>query len=113
MRVTLIDRENYHLFQPLLYQVATAALSPGDITSLVRAAFRDNARVRVLRGIVTEVDAAARRVIADGRVIAYDTLLLATGATHGYFGHEEWAVYAAGPKSVADATSMRSRILEF
>jgi NADH dehydrogenase/putative oxidoreductase len=88
VRVTLIDRENYHLFQPLLYQVATAALSPADITTPVRAAFRDNARVRVLRGTVTAVDAAARRVIADGRAIPFDSLVLATGATHGYFGHE-------------------------
>ena len=111
-RVTLIDRENYHLFQPLLYQVATAALSPADITTPVRAAFRDNARMRVLRGTVTAVDAAARRVIADGRAIGYDTLVLATGATHGYFGHEEWAVYAPGLKSIADATSIRSRILD-
>jgi NADH dehydrogenase/putative oxidoreductase len=112
VRVTLIDRENYHLFQPLLYQIATAALSPADITTPVRAAFRDNARMRVLRGTVTAVDAAARQVIADGRAIAYDTLVLATGATHGYFGHEEWAVYAPGLKSVADATSIRSRILD-
>src|SRR6201981_2098269 len=112
VRVTLIDRENYHLFQPLLYQVATAALSPADITTPVRATFRDNARMRVLRATVTAVDAAARLVIADGRAIAYDTLVLATGATHGYFGHEEWAIYAPGLKSVADATSIRSRILD-
>ena len=84
VRVTLIDRENYHLFQPLLYQVATAALSPADITTPVRAVFRDHARMQVLRGTVTAVDAAARRVIVDGRAIAYDTLVLATGATHGY-----------------------------
>jgi NADH dehydrogenase/putative oxidoreductase len=112
VRVTLIDRENYHLFQPLLYQVATAALSPADITTPVRAAFRDHARLRVLRGTVTAVDAAARRVTADGRAIAYDTLVLATGATHGYFGREEWAVYAPGLKSVPDATRIRSRILD-
>ncbi|HJZ14273.1 MAG TPA: FAD-dependent oxidoreductase, partial [Stellaceae bacterium] len=112
VRVTLIDRENYHLFQPLLYQVAKAALSPADITTPVRAVFRDNARMRVLRGTVTAVDAAARQVIADGRAIAYDTLVLATGATHSYFGHEEWAVHAPGLKSVADATSIRSRILD-
>jgi putative oxidoreductase len=112
VRVTLIDRENYHLFQPLLYQVATAALSPADITTPVRAAFRDNARMRVLRGTVSAVDAVTRRVIADGHAIPYDTLVLATGATHGYFGHEEWAVYAPGLKSVADATSIRSRILD-
>jgi NADH dehydrogenase/putative oxidoreductase len=112
VRVTLIDRENCHLFQPLLYQVATAALSPGDITRPVRAAFRDNPRVRVLRGTVTTVDAAARRVIADGRAIAYDALVLATGATHGYFGREDWAMHAPGLKSVQDATSIRSRILD-
>jgi NADH dehydrogenase/putative oxidoreductase len=112
VRVTLIDRENYHLFQPLLYQVATAALSPADITTPVRAAFRDNPRMRVLRGTVTAVDAAARRVIADGRAIPYDMLVLATGATHGYFGREEWAVFAPGLKSVPDATRIRSRILD-
>ena len=90
--VTVIDRENYHLFQPLLYPVATAALSPADITTPanittpVRAAFRDNARMRVLRDAVTAVDTAARQVIADSRAIAYDMLVLATGATHGYFG---------------------------
>ena len=112
VRVTLIDRENYHLFQPLLYQVATAALSPADITTPVRAVFRDHARMQVLRGTVTAVDAAACRVIVDGRAIAYDTLVLATGATHGYFGREEWAVHAPGLKSVPDATSIRSRILD-
>jgi NADH dehydrogenase/putative oxidoreductase len=112
VRVTLLDRENYHLFQPLLYQVATAALSPADITTPVRAAFRDNPRIRVLRGTVTAVDADAHRVIADGRAIAYDALVLATGATHGYFGREEWATHAPGLKSVQDATSIRSRILD-
>ncbi|MBV8738085.1 MAG: FAD-dependent oxidoreductase, partial [Alphaproteobacteria bacterium] len=112
VRITLIDRENYHLFQPLLYQVATAALSPADITTPVRAAFRDNARMRVLRGTITAVDGVARQVIADGHAVAYDMLVLATGATHGYFGHEEWAVYAPGLKAIADATSIRSRILD-
>jgi putative oxidoreductase len=112
VRITLIDRENYHLFQPLLYQVATAALSPGDITTPVRATFRDQARMLVLRGTVTGIDAAARQVIADGRAIAYDALVLATGATHSYFGRDEWAAYAPGLKSVADATSIRSRILD-
>jgi NADH dehydrogenase FAD-containing subunit len=112
VRVTVIDRENYHLFQPLLYQVATAALSPADITTPVRAVFRDNARMRVLRCTVTAVDTAARRVIADGRAIPYDTLVLVTGATHGYFGREEWAVHAPGLKSIPDATSIRSRILD-
>ena len=111
-RVTLIDRHNYHLFQPLLYQVATGALSPADIATPIRPIFRDNTRLRVLSGLVTAVDAAARRVTVDGRAIAYDALVLATGATHGYFGHEEWAAYAPGLKSVQDATSIRSRILD-
>ena len=111
-RVTLIDRHNYHLFQPLLYQVATGALSPADIAAPIRPIFRDNTRLRVLSGLVTAVDAAARQVTVDGRAIAYDSLVLATGATHGYFGHEEWAAYAPGLKSVQDATSIRSRILD-
>jgi putative oxidoreductase len=112
VRITLIDRENYHLFQPLLYQVATAALSPADIIAPVRAVFRDHARMRVLRGTVTSVDPAARRVLVDGRAMPYDTLVLATGATHGYFGREEWAAYAPGLKSIPDATSIRNRILD-
>jgi NADH dehydrogenase/putative oxidoreductase len=112
VRITLIDRENYHLFQPLLYQVATAALSPADITAPVRAVFRDDPRIQVLRGTVTVVNPAARRVIVDDVSIAYDALVLATGATHGYFGREEWAAYAPGLKSVPDATSIRSRILD-
>jgi NADH dehydrogenase/putative oxidoreductase len=111
-RVTLIDRHNYHLFQPLLYQVATAALSPADIATPIRGVFRDNPRLQVLCGTVTAVDVAARRLILDGRAVAYDALVLATGATHGYFGHEEWAAYAPGLKSVQDATSIRSRILD-
>src|SRR5438094_3437257 len=112
VRVTLIDRHNYHLFQPLLYQVATAALSPADIATPIRGVFRDNPRLRVLCGTVTAVDVAARRLVVDGRVLAYDALVLATGATHGYFGREEWAAYAPGLKSVQDATSIRSRILD-
>src|SRR6516165_7701660 len=111
-RVTIIDRHNYHLFQPLLYQVATAALSPADIAMPIRAVFRDNPRMRVLCGTVTAIDVAARRLIVDGRAVGYDALVLATGATHGYFGREEWAAYAPGLKSVQDATSIRSRILD-
>src|SRR5208337_3923697 len=105
-RVTLIDRHNYHLFQPLLYQVATGGLSPADIATPIRAFFRDAARLHVLCGTVTAVDAAARRVIVGGRAVAYDALVLATGATHGYFGREEWAALAPGLKSVQDATSI-------
>ena len=111
-RVTLVDRHNYHLFQPLLYQVATAGLSPADIATPIRALFRDDAKLRVLRGTVTAIDVAARRVIVDGHALAYDALVLATGATHGYFGHEEWEAHAPGLKSVQDATSIRSRILD-
>jgi putative oxidoreductase len=111
-QVTLIDLHNYHLFQPLLYQVATASLSPADVATPIRAAFRDDAKLRVLCGTVTGVDTTARRIIVDGRAVAYDALVLATGATHGYFGHEEWAAYAPGLKSLSDATTIRSRILD-
>jgi uncharacterized membrane protein YphA (DoxX/SURF4 family) len=111
-QVTLIDLHNYHLFQPLLYQVATASLSPADVATPIRAAFRDDAKLRVLCGTVTAVDTTARRIIVDGQAVAYDALVLATGATHGYFGHEEWAAYAPGLKSLSDATSIRSRILD-
>lgn len=111
-RLTLIDRHNYHLFQPLLYQVAIGGLSPADIATPIRGAFRDDPRIRVLRGTVTAVDVAARQVIVDGRAVTYDALVLATGATHSYFGREEWAAYAPGLKSVQDATSIRSRILD-
>ena len=110
-RVTLIDRRNYHLFQPLLYQVATAGLSPADIATPIRGVFRDDPRLRVLCGAVSGVDTAARRVVVDGRTLAYDALVLATGASHAYFGHEDWAAYAPGLKSVEDATGIRSRIL--
>jgi len=110
-RVTLIDRHNYHLFQPLLYQVATGSLSPGDIAAPIRAVFRENTNLCVLCGTVSGVDAAARHVIVDGRTVGYDALVLATGASHGYFGHENWAAHAPGLKSVQDAIGIRSRIL--
>jgi NADH dehydrogenase/putative oxidoreductase len=107
-RVTLIDRHNYHLFQPLLYQVATAALSPADIATPIRGVFRDKPRLRVLCGTVTAVDVATRRLTVDGRAVGYDAVVLATGATHGYFGHEEWAACAPGLKSVQAACSGRT-----
>jgi putative oxidoreductase len=110
-RVTLIDRHNYHLFQPLLYQVATGSLSPGDIAAPIRGVFRDCANLRVLCGTVSDVDHAARHVIVDGRVVVYDVLVLATGATHGYFGRDDWAAHAPGLKTIQDATAIRSRIL--
>jgi NADH dehydrogenase/putative oxidoreductase len=110
-RVTLIDRRNYHLFQPLLYQVATAGLSPADIATPIRGVFRDDPRLRVLCGTVSGIDTGARCVMVDGRALHYDALVLATGASHAYFGHEDWAAFAPGLKSVEDATSIRSRIL--
>src|SRR5271157_4877874 len=109
--VTLIDRNNYHLFQPLLYQVATAGLSPADIAASVRAMFRDIPAIRVLRGTVTGVDTEARSVKVDGHDVAYDNLVLATGATHGYFGGEEWRERAPGLKRLEDAVSIRARVL--
>ena len=109
--VTLIDRHNYHLFQPLLYQVATASLSPGDIAAPVRGIFRESFNVRVLLGEVTGVDKAARVVQVGDQRITYDHLVLATGAAHSYFGRDEWAPYAPGLKRVEDATEVRRRLL--
>jgi NADH dehydrogenase FAD-containing subunit/uncharacterized membrane protein YphA (DoxX/SURF4 family) len=110
-RVTLLDRRNYHLFQPLLYQVATGSLSPADIASPVRNVFREDAKLRVLCGSVSGVDVEARCIIVDGRRLRYDSLVLATGASHSYFGNEHWAAFAPGLKSIEDATSIRGRIL--
>ena len=109
--VTLIDRQNHHLFQPLLYQVATAGLSPAEIAWPVRHLLRRQANTRVLMGEVTAVDAGRKVVMLGGRPIAYDVLVLATGATHGYFGHDEWAAHAPGLKTLDDATAIRRRIL--
>ncbi len=109
--VTLIDRANFHLFQPLLYQVATAAISPGDIASPVRQLFRNAFNVRVLLGTVTGIDTRARLVRIEGNEIPYDHLVLATGATHSYFGKDGWAPYAPGLKRIEDALEIRRRIL--
>jgi NADH dehydrogenase len=110
--VLLIDRLNYHLFQPLLYQVATAALSPGDIAEPLRAILRKYPNVEVLLGEVAGVDPATRNVrLTDGAEFAYDFLVLAMGAQHSYFGHPEWEPLAPGLKSLADALEMRRRIL--
>jgi NADH dehydrogenase/putative oxidoreductase len=109
--VTLIDRHNYHLFQPLLYQVATASLSPGDIATPVRGIFRDHFNVRVLLGEVTGVDTKAATVTLRDQRITYDYLVLATGAAHSYFGRDDWAPYAPGLKRVEDATEVRRRLL--
>jgi NADH dehydrogenase/putative oxidoreductase len=110
-RVTLVDRHNYHLFQPLLYQVATAGLSPADIATPIRAMFRSQANLQVRLGDVTGVDKARREVIlAHGR-LAYDYLIIATGARHSYFGHPEWSAIAPGLKTIDDATAIRRRLL--
>jgi len=114
--VTVIDRRNYHLFQPLLYQVATAGLSPAQIASPIRAILRRAANVRVILGKVTSVDNRRRTVIVEGgtleeREIAYDYLVLATGARHSYFGRDEWEGVAPGLKKIDDATGIRRRIL--
>ncbi len=109
--ITLIDRQNHHLFQPLLYQVATAGLSPADIAWPVRHLLRRQRNTRVLMGEVTAVEPARRVVMLDDAPIAYDWLVLATGATHGYFGRDEWAEHAPGLKSLDDATAIRRRLL--
>jgi NADH dehydrogenase/putative oxidoreductase len=109
--VTIIDRANYHLFQPLLYQVATAALSPSDIAAPVRPLFREAQNTRVLLGEVQAVDTVRRQVSVDGRAIPYDYLVVATGAAHSYFGKDQWAPFAPGLKRIEDATEIRGRIL--
>jgi NADH dehydrogenase len=124
VRVTLIDRHNYHLFQPLLYQVATAALSPGDIASPIRWILRRQKNATVLLANVRSVDVARKRVVidrhaapvdddpaADTEEVAYDYLLVATGAAHSYFGHPEWAARAPGLKTLDDALEVRRQVL--
>jgi NADH dehydrogenase len=110
-RVTLVDRRNHHLFQPLLYQVATAGLSPGQIATPIRTILRYQKNAEVLLGAVTHVDIEKRHVVLDGQEINYDYLVLATGARHSYFGHDDWEPFAPGLKSLEDATELRKRIL--
>jgi putative oxidoreductase len=109
--VTLIDRNNFHLFQPLLYQVATAALSPGDIAVPTRQIFRDAPATNLLLSTVIGIDTEKRLVLTERREIPYDYLVLATGATHSYFGKDEWARHAPGLKYVEDALDVRRRVL--
>jgi len=112
VRVTLLDSRNHHLFQPLLYQVATAGLSPGDIAAPIRRIVRRYRNVRVLLARAEAVSPDARRLIlSDGGWLDYDFLVLATGATHSYFGHDEWAAHAPGLKSVEEALEIRRRVL--
>jgi NADH:quinone reductase (non-electrogenic) len=110
--VTLLDRHNYHLFQPLLYQVATASLSPGDVASPIRWILRHQKNVEVLLANVQSIDPAGNRVLIDGdQSVSYDYLVLASGAAHAYFGHPEWADRAPGLKTLDDALEMRRRVL--
>ncbi|MFQ3454564.1 NAD(P)/FAD-dependent oxidoreductase [Bradyrhizobium sp. UFLA01-814] len=112
VEITLIDRRNHHLFQPLLYQVATASLATSEIAWPIRYLLRDRPEVTTLFANVCGVDAAAKQVqLDDGGSIPYDTLVLATGARHAYFGHDEWEPFAPGLKTLEDATTLRRRIL--
>ncbi|RMK87149.1 NAD(P)/FAD-dependent oxidoreductase, partial [Pseudomonas aeruginosa] len=110
--VTIIDRRNYHLFQPLLYQVAGASLSTSEIAWPIRYLFRNRQNVQTLMAEVQGVDVGSRQVLLDnGSTVGYDTLVLATGATHAYFGHDEWEPHAPGLKTLEDAATIRGRIL--
>jgi NADH dehydrogenase len=111
VRVTLVDRRNFHLFQPLLYQVAMGELSPSNIAAPLREVLRKQKNVQVLLAEATGIDAGNRRVILTDGAVEYDTLIVATGATHHYFGHPEWARFAPGLKTVEDATDIRRRVL--
>ena len=112
VRVTLLDRHNYHLFQPLLYQVATATLSPGDIASPIRWILRQASNIRVLLGEVRSIETSRGLItLTDGGQLGYDYLIVATGASHAYFGHEEWALHAPGLKTLEDALEIRRRLL--
>ncbi len=112
VRVTLVDRRNHHLFQPMLYQVATAALNPSDIAAPIRSVLRDQPNTEVLLGEVESIDPVGRRVVlTDGADSTYDYLIVATGARHSYFGHDEWERFAPGLKSLEDAVTIRQRVL--
>src|SRR5262245_29153907 len=111
VHITIVDRRNHHLFQPLLYQVATAALNPADIASPIRSVFRGWKNVSVLLAEAVAIDVAAQKlVLADGE-LPYHYLVLATGAAHSYFGHQEWMPFAPGLKSIEDALEIRRRVL--
>ncbi len=110
-QVTLLDRCNFHLFQPLLYQVATGALSPANIASPLRNILSKQKNAEVLLAEATDIDVEKRRVILSDGAIEYDTLVIATGSSHQYFGHNQWEQFAPGLKTIEDATNMRSRVL--
>src|SRR5258708_4325085 len=110
--LTVIDRNNYHLFQPMLYSVATAGLSPAEISSPIRWVLRHQSNTKVVMAEVTGIDKDLQLVLTDERELAYDYLILATGARDNYFGHNEWSTYAKGLKSIHEATYIRSHILQ-
>jgi NADH dehydrogenase len=110
-QVTLIDRRNHHVFQPLLYQVATGGLSPADISAPIRGMLSRQKNARVLLGEVTGIDAGRKELSTTTGVVQYDTLIVATGASHSYFGHDQWAEHAPGLKTIEDATSIRRKVL--
>src|SRR5450755_4923670 len=111
VRVTLIDRKNHHTFQPLLYQVATAGLSPGEIATPIRWILRDRSNVEVLLDEVIDFQLEQKKVITKQQAINYDYLIVASGAMHAYFGHEEWEPLAPGLKTIEDALEIRRRVL--
>jgi NADH dehydrogenase len=112
IHTTIVDRHNYHLFQPLLYQVATAALSPADIAAPIRAILSRYPSVEVVLGTASSMDKTAKAVtLSDGRRFGYDRLILATGASYGFFGHDEWGAHTRGLKTIEDARAIRSRLL--
>ena len=112
VQVTVIDRNNHHLFQPLLYQVATAGLSPADISAPIRTILKHQANARVMLAEVTGVDMQEQRVLLhNGKTVPYDYLIVATGARESYFGHDDWEPYAPGMKSITDATAVRRKLL--
>lgn len=110
VNVTLIDKRNFHLFQPLLYQVATGTLSPADISAPLRSVFSSSKNTKVLWGEVSNIDPQAQQVFLGDQVVPYDTLVVATGANHSYFGKDNWKEFAPGLKTVEDAIEMRRRI---
>ena len=111
VQVVVLDKKNHHTFQPLLYQVATAGLSPGEIAAPVRSIFRARPNVEVLLEEVVDFDLNKRTVITKEQALDYDFLILASGAAHAYFGHEEWEPFAPGLKTIEDALEIRRRVL--
>src|SRR5687767_14076288 len=109
--ITVVDRHNYHLFQPLLYQVATAGLPPSDVAWPIRSILRRQRNATVLLGRVVGIDVARHVVELEARTLSFDYLVVATGSTHSYFGHDDWRPYAPGLKSIDDATAIRRRLL--